>query len=170
MPSMIRRNLLLTAAAASAFAWHGTARAFSPPEGAVVLTVAGVPDEAEPVYFDRTLLEDLPAVTIQTTTIWTDGPQEFTGVELSVLLEHLGVVEGRLSAVAVNDYAVEIPVSDAVTGGPIVAYLQNGAPMSLRDRGPLWIVYPYDHNPDYRSEVIYARSIWQLDRLFVLPN
>jgi hypothetical protein len=39
--------------------------------------------------------------------------------------------------------------------------------MSVRDKGPLWVIYPYDSD-DYRSEVIYSRSIWQLDRLEVV--
>jgi hypothetical protein len=50
-----------------------------------------------------------------------------------------------------------------------VAYLRNGAEMSMRDKGPLWIVYPYDAKPDYQSELIYSRSIWQLDRIEVQP-
>ena len=102
-----------------------------------------------------------------TSTIWTDGPQAFKGVPLAVLLGHLEVSSGTIVATAINDYAVEIPVSDAVEGGPIVAYLQNGEPMSVRDKGPLWIVYPYDQNEDYQSEVIYSRSIWQLDRMAI---
>ena len=70
-----------------------------------------------------------------------------------------------MKATAINDYAVEIPVSDAVVGGPIVAYFLNGEPMSVRDKGPLWIVYPFDADPHYQTEVIYSRSIWQLDRI-----
>ncbi|MDP5360810.1 MAG: oxidoreductase, partial [Paracoccaceae bacterium] len=35
-------------------------------------------------------------------------------------------------------------------------------------KGPLWVVYPYDMSADYRSEVIYYRSIWQLDRIEVV--
>ena len=66
---------------------------------------------------------------------------------------------------ALNDYAVDIPVADAVEGGPIVAYEIDGKALPIRNRGPLWIVYPYDARADYRSEVVYARSIWQLDRL-----
>ena len=38
----------------------------------------------------------------------------------------------------------------------------------MRDKGPLWIIYPYDQNTDYQTEVIYSRSIWQLDRIEVL--
>ena len=76
---------------------------------------------------------------------------------------------GTLKAVAVNDYAVEIPVTDAVEGGPIIAWERNGSTMSVRDKGPLWLVYPFDSVPAYQSEVIYSRSIWQLDRITVEP-
>ena len=73
-----------------------------------------------------------------------------------------------LRARAINDYYVDIPVSDAIEGGPIIAYKMNGDVMLVRNKGPLWVVYPYDENPEYRSEVIYSRSIWQLDRIEVI--
>lgn len=72
-----------------------------------------------------------------------------------------------LTARAINDYSVEIPLADAVEGGPIVAYERNGAVMSLRDKGPLWIVYPFDSDPAYQTEAIYSRSIWQLEEITV---
>jgi hypothetical protein len=37
--------------------------------------------------------------------------------------------------------------------------------MSIREKGPLWLVYPYDLNKAYQSETIYSRSIWQLVRI-----
>ncbi|RYH00550.1 oxidoreductase, partial [Salipiger sp. IMCC34102] len=79
--------------------------------------------------FDRAALMDLPATTIRTSTIWTDGVHEFTGVALSDLVELLEVDGGTLLATAINDYTVEIPVSDAVEGGPIIAYQMDGAEM-----------------------------------------
>jgi hypothetical protein len=115
--------------------------------------------------FDIAALEALGAEEFSTTTIWTEGEQTFTGVSLLTLLAEAGISDGTLKATAINDYAVEIPVSDAVVGGPIVAYSLNGEPMSVRDKGPLWIVFPFDSNPQYQTEVIYSRSIWQLDRL-----
>ena len=91
------------------------------------------------------------------------------GVELATLLAALGAEGTVLLAIAHNDYAVDIPVSDAVAGGPVVAYLRNGAAMSMRDKGPLWVIYPFDSKPEYQSELIYSRSIWQLDRIEVQP-
>lgn len=132
----------------------------------VLLTLIGT---GQPRQFERAELEAMPSATFTTTTSWTEGPQTFTGVPLADFLAGLGVTSGTLRAAAVNDYAVEIPVADAVPGGPIIAYARNGKSMSVRDKGPLWIVYPYDANPDYQSEVIYSRSIWQLDRIEVRP-
>ena len=119
--------------------------------------------------YDLETLAAMPSVTFRTTTIWTEGDQTFTGVPLSHVLADAGVTGGTLEARAINDYAVRIPVSDAVEGGPIIAYRRNGQDMSVRDKGPLWIVYPFDSKQEYQSEVIYSRSIWQLDRLAALP-
>jgi hypothetical protein len=38
----------------------------------------------------------------------------------------------------------------------------NGAPLSRREKGPYWLVYPYDSDPIFQSETVYTRSIWQL--------
>ena len=79
---------------------------------------------------------------------------------LRALLERLGIRKGQIQAIAANDYGVAIPVSDAVDGGPIIAFRRDGKEMSVRENGPLWIIYPSDSNPDYQTEAIYARSIW----------
>lgn len=141
------------------------------PAGEIVLTITGgiANTTGEAVaQFDLAALEALPATTFRTTTIWTDGETEFTGVELDDLLDYVGASGSKIHAIALNDYKVDIPVSEAVDGGPIVAYLQDGAYMSRREKGPLWIVYPYDSKAEYRSEVVYSRSIWQLDRIEVV--
>lgn len=141
------------------------------PTGEVVLTVMGAP-EAEnaegAIKFDLAMLEGLGAVEFETSTIWTQGLQHFEGVPLDHLVDHLGIAGTTLRATAINDYSVDIPFSDAVEGGPIIAYKLNGEEMSVRDKGPLWIVYPYDSKTEYQTEVVYSRSIWQLDRFEVI--
>ena len=141
-----------------------SAQSSASPIGDVVLSVTGAVNQ-DPTVFDLEMLMALDETVIETTTIWTEGTQVFQGVALDVLMEALGVSQGTLLATAINDYTVEIPVSDAVAGGPIIAYKLNDATMSVRDKGPLWVIYPYDSSSDYRSEVIYSRSVWQLDRI-----
>lgn len=142
------------------------------PADQVLLTVSGDIEHTNGegvAAFDRAMLEKLGAVEYETSTIWTEGLQTFTGVPLAALMEAVGARGETISATAVNDYAVQIPASDWDEGKAIVAYLQNGNPMSLRDKGPLWVVYPYDSSADFQTEVIYSRSIWQLDRIEVTP-
>jgi hypothetical protein len=172
LTSHIRKTLTAFGAAAALLAQVSPASALDPATGDVVLTVSGdisASNGPGVAQFDLEMLKKMDPVTFETTTIWTDGVQTFTGVELAELLERLGVSGGTLRASAVNNYAVEIPMSDAVDGGPIIAYLSNGETMSLREKGPLWIVYPYDSSVAYQTELIYSRSIWQLDRIEVLP-
>lgn len=142
------------------------------PQGEVVLTVTGAigtTNQGDMAVFDLEMLQSFDALGFETTTIWTEGPQTFTGVVLSTLLEALAAEGNMLKATAINRYSVDIPVSDAVAGGPLIAYMRNGETMTIRDKGPLWIVYPYDAKPEYRQELIYARSIWQLNHIEVLP-
>lgn len=147
------------------------AEALSNPENPVILTVSGQitnknnPTSAE---FDLAMLKDLEKTTIKTSTIWTEGEQVFEGVSLAALVGKLGMSGDTLRATAINDYAVEIPMSDAIEGRALVAYHMNGETMSIREKGPLWIVYPFDADADFRTEVIYTRSIWQLDRIEVI--
>ena len=139
----------------------------------VILTVSGdvaTPEQSNAWEFDLSALQALPVTSIETTTIWTEGVQSFQGVSLAALLEHVGAAQGTIQAVALNDYAVKIPTTDAVDDGPIVAYSLNGDEMSVRDRGPLWIIYPFDANETYKSEEYYSRSIWQLDRIEVVAQ
>ncbi|PCJ04806.1 MAG: oxidoreductase [Rhodobacteraceae bacterium] len=120
--------------------------------------------------FNLADLQALPTVSFETETIWTEGVQRFTGVSLAALTRHLGVNEGTLLFQAINDYSAEIPVSYAVDGGPIVAYQRNGALMSTRDKGPLWIIFPFDSNPAYKTEEIFSKSVWQLVRIVIKPD
>jgi len=138
------------------------------PAGEVVLSVSGnveMTNVGQTATLDLEMLEAMDTTMIETSTIWTDGTQVFQGVSLKTLVEELGIEGTMLRASAINDYTVEVPLSDAVEGGALVAYRLNGETMSVRDKGPLWIIYPYDSDADYRTEVIYSRSIWQLDRI-----
>ena len=146
------------------------AQSLPAPDGEPLLTVTGniaLTDRGDAAVFDQAMLEAMDPVTITPSTIWTEGAQTFTGVPLAQLVELLGAEGEVMMATAINDYTVEIPREDWVENGPIVAFLNNGEPMSIRDKGPLWIIYPYDDNPDYQTEVIYSRSIWQLNRIQV---
>lgn len=146
------------------------AQELASPAGEPVLTVTGQIDNrnsGDAAVFDLAMLEAMDPVTVTTSTIWTDGVQEFRGVPLVRLMQEVGAHGGMIAASALNDYTVQIPMEDAVEGGAVLAFEANGEELSVRDKGPLWVIYPYDANKDYQSEVIYSRSIWQVAKLDV---
>lgn len=139
--------------------------------GPVILTVTGLPLADHPdgeAIFDLPILEALGQTKIETTSIWTDGKHVFTGVPLAALV-HLLKIEGtNLRLHALNDYAADIPAAEVEDNAPILAYEMDGAPMPVRDKGPIWVIYPYDADARYRTDTSFTRSVWELDRIDVL--
>ena len=135
----------------------------------IALTVSGPAGTGAPRVFGRDALSRLRQVTYRTSTIWTDGVLELRGVPLSEVLRAAGLTGGTAVLRASNDYVVQIPLSTVLPDVPLVAFSLDGKAMSLRDKGPLWLVYPYDSSAAYQTEVIYTRSIWQLEAIEVDP-
>jgi hypothetical protein len=117
------------------------------------------------VTLDLEILKSLDTKVFTTSTIWVEGDIVFTGVSLHDVLDYAGAAGSTIGAIASNDYKVEIPADGLEDNAPIVAYMMDGVEMSSRGKGPLWIVYPYDDDRKYRTEVTYSRSIWQLNRI-----
>jgi hypothetical protein len=140
------------------------------PAGEPILTVAGAIATTNGdgvLALDAALFDALPQHSFTTGTIWTEGSATYSGVLLRDLLAAAGVTGGTLTLIALNDYQISMPVEDAAADGPLLANRVDGQPMSVRDKGPVWLIYPYDDVAGYRSEQTYARSIWQLSRIEV---
>ncbi|HLL17733.1 MAG TPA: hypothetical protein VK439_03030, partial [Rubrivivax sp.] len=73
-----------------------------------------------------------------------------------------GAHGGTLRLVALNDYRVDMPFDDAQRHDVIVARLLDDKPMAVRDKGPLFVIYPFDARPELRNAIYYSRSAWQL--------
>ena len=100
---------------------------------------------------------------------WDDSPSEFQGVYLKDLLEHLDIGANNLTAKALNDYEEKFRVSDAVSKKAFIAVLRDGKPMPIRNKGPYWIIFPWQEL-ETDSEVNTNRtfntwSVWQLSSI-----
>lgn len=121
----------------------------------------------EGAVFDRNKLEALGMETIETKTPWYKDTVKFEGVPLDKLMQSVGANGDRVVAIALNDYSVEIPMEDFAKHHAILALKRDGEYMSVRDKGPLFVVYPYDSDPELRSQKFYSRSAWQVKQLIV---
>lgn len=145
----------------------GAARADG--QGPVMLTVAGaIGADGAARAFDEAALRDVAWQAVTTHTSFTEGPQDFAGVPLAALLEAVGAEGATLRATALNDYSVEFPAELAAAHDVLLAIEHNGTRMSVRDKGPIWIVFPL--SPEEASERLFDREmVWQLARIDVLP-
>ena len=169
-PEPGRRRALRQGLATVALLAAGSAQALDAPKGKVVLSVVGAVGQTNAdgrADFDMAMLEAMPQHSFTTTTPWFKEPRQFTGPLLRDVLAASGAKGTVMLAVALNDYKVEIPVEDALRHKVLMATRLDGQPMSLRDKGPLFIIYPYDESADLRSERFYSRSAWQLRTLEV---
>ena len=58
-------------------------------------------------------------------------------------------------------------VADFREHAVILATRHDGALMPVRDKGPIWVLYPMDKEPALRTETIYTRSVWQVKSIDV---
>lgn len=135
-----------------------------------ILTISGkisITNRNNTAQFDRAMLESLGMVTVETTGPWYEGTAKFEGVSLDKLMKRVGASGERVSVVALNDYSSDIPVEDFSKYNVILAIKRNGEYMPVRDKGPLFVIYPFDDNPELKNQTIYGRSVWQVAKIIV---
>lgn len=135
------------------------------PTGKVVLTVSGQIDHTNGdgvAEFDMAMLDALAQGETRTRTPWYDGEKTFTGPTAKALVEAVGGHGTSMTVLALNDYATEIPLGDFTDLPVILATRLDGQPMSVRDKGPVFVIYPFDQRPELNNETYYGRSAWQV--------
>ena len=140
----MRLFVMLLSLVVSTQLWAGE---LSKPTGKVLLTVSGNienTNEDGKATFDTASLEKLGMVSFQTTSPWYNGRTTFTGIPLQKLMDFVGAKGTVVKVTALNDYTTVIPLNDFKKYNVILALKINGKYMQIRDKGPLFIVYPYD--------------------------
>lgn len=140
------------------------------PAGNVILTVSGNIEETNNGHvadFDRAMLQDLPQHVVTMETPWTEGEVSFQGFHIRSLLERVGADGREAIATALNDYSASIPMDDLMDRDVMIAMTMNGEPMRVRDKGPLWVIYPTDPRTGELSVIDRDRMVWQLRRLTI---
>ena len=146
-------------------------QALAAPESPVVLTLSGrvrVTNQPQAAAFDMPMLERLPQASFSTRTPWYSQARKFTGPLLRDVLVAAGAQGSMLRAVALNNYRVEIPFADVQRHDVLLARLLDDKPMAVRDKGPLFIIYPFDQDSQLRNALYYSRCAWQLKAIEVI--
>lgn len=164
----MHRRSALTFAITTALTLPVLAASPATAQGRVVLSVTGRQRDGAPARhdFDLPMLEALGLETLSTRTTWTGtAEQTFAGVRLARVIGALGLDGTAIRATALNDYAVDVPMEDVTRHGAFLATRQDGVPLRVRDRGPIWLIYPWSDRPELDIATFRERAIWQLRRL-----
>ncbi|MGO2354556.1 MAG: hypothetical protein ACTH58_07450 [Marinomonas foliarum] len=136
------------------------------PSGKVILTVSGsiknTNTEDSTAEFDREMLMSLDVIELKTDTPWSEGVDSYRGPLLRSLMAAVGAQDAALSVTALNDFSSVVPSQDGEEYNVILAMDLNGVPMSVRNKGPLFLLYPFSDYPSLNNEVIHNRSVWQI--------
>ena len=142
----------------------------TPVQDRVILSVTGAISGhggSGRIDFDLKDLEQLGLTKLTTWTPWTEGEVEFEGVWARRLMEAVGAQGTEVEARALNDYVEVIPIDDFHRYDVLLAVRMNGQLMRTRDKGPIWIVYPWSGNPELDDFLTREKSVWQLNALHV---
>ena len=85
------------------------------PAGRVILTVSGNitrTNNGDGADFDLDMLHALGTQAMSTSTSWTDGTQNFSGVSMRALMATVGAEGKTVEAVALNDHRQMIELED----------------------------------------------------------
>lgn len=154
--------------------WHAAADSgrLPAPQSAPILTITGMianTNASGSAMFDAAMLASLPRQKITTGTPWYDQPRTFEGPLLRDVLAAVGASGKVLRVEALNDYASDVPFADALAYDVVIADRIDGVPIPVRERGPLFIIYPFDQVPALKTEQYYQRSVWQVKAIEVQP-
>lgn len=141
------------------------------PENKVLKVFLKTDDRSNPprlvAEWDLASLKKLPQKTFTTHTPWFKEAVTFTGPLVRDVLANAQLKGKMLDAVALDDYKSQIPFSDVMNFDAILAHSINGKQLTAKNKGPLFIVYPYDSKKELQAVVYYQRSVWQLKALIV---
>jgi hypothetical protein len=138
----------------------------APPSGPVVLSLTGkigVTNAAGRLDLDMDTLERVGLIEFAVDDPYLKRSVTYQGVLLKRLLDVARVPQDAttLHAVALNDYATDVPIEPIGKWPVMLATKRDGQRMPVSDKGPIEIVFPY--NSFQIDATIYDPMwVWQL--------
>ncbi|MEI7600334.1 MAG: molybdopterin-dependent oxidoreductase [Aestuariivirga sp.] len=140
------------------------------PKGDVILSIDGMINDCNEgleVHLDRAMIDALPLKQIKTENPWDHGLTTYEGVLLRDLMKYVKADGKTATFTALNDYRSDLPLADVEKYDVILAFKRDGADLSVREKGPFFVVFPFTDVPELATEARYAQSVWQVNRISV---
>ncbi|MFB9216325.1 hypothetical protein [Vibrio sinaloensis] len=144
--------------------------ALNAPMDEPILWVSGNISESnssQGVELDEAMLSELEVATIRTNNHVVDSVVEYKGPTLASVLEYVGAKGTQVKVIAWDDYVVTIPVNDIKKYQVLLATHEAGTRMTIDDKGPLFVVFPFSDHAELRNDFYYSLSVWQVRELVI---
>lgn len=167
--NFLRKIVFIAAVSCSSFIFTGLSNA----ENDKIGTLRVTNQSGATVLLSEDELLNLPRSSIRTQTAWTEGVHHFEGVALTEILKKAGIKvsaftpETLLRLTAWNDYIVDITLRDATDYQTLLAAFMDGKRLTIKDKGPYWLVYPRDDHSELQDSRFDHRWSWQLKELTI---
>ena len=124
---------------------------------------------AKELIFSHKQLEELPQKTFTTKHTWSTEAQEFSGPLLSDVLKLVCPTTRDIYLRSLDQYSVMVNFSQIQKYEPILALKINGKTLTLREKGPLWVMINTDgfKLPERGFDVM---LVWQLYYIRILSS
>ncbi|MCX7207953.1 MAG: hypothetical protein NT086_18630 [Proteobacteria bacterium] len=131
----------------------------------IILSVSSRAAVVPEIQLDDEQFDKIPQISMTVQTPWYQTPQTFEGPLLRDILKLAEIKDGDIKLIALNEYTIKFPVSDAFKYDVILARKRNGKIMTVRDKGPLFLIYPFHQHAELIKPEYFRRSSWQLNSI-----
>lgn len=137
----------------------------APPAGEVILEVSGnirFTNGDDVAEFDREMINAIKVRTIQTNNHVVEEVVPYRGPILSEIIKSVGGKGSVVRVYALDDYVAELRWVDIEKYQVILATHENGKQLTIADKGPLFVVFPFSDYPELQQDAFYNQSVWQV--------
>lgn len=143
-----------------------------PTRSKTLLALHWVDDQGVPRQ-TRLKLEDLDAMPQSTLTLelpetlGIQGSHSWQGISLQELLKLSDSSGQSIRLQALNGYYATLPISDAEQFNPVLAYRRDGQNLTIREKGPFILIYPFNKFKQLGQQLYINRSVWQINEIHI---
>ncbi len=127
----------------------------------VVLTIF---EEGEPLQkYSQKMLDVHPeSFSLSTMTPWTNAVDQYKAIPLKSILGSIINKYDTLHLKAENGFEVHENIRFLLDADAFLAFKKNGQFMRLRDKGPVWLLFPYSQRPKLDDAFHNQVAVWML--------
>ncbi len=132
----------------------------------VLLTVAVGEELREYSLAD---LQALGTGILETWTPWTERKHVYGGIPLRLLVQDAGLPPDAFVRLrALNGYHVTRPLGGLLEADAFLAFRCDGKLMAVRNKGPVWLLFPFSAQPHLNERDYRMAAVWMLSEITVV--